>query len=121
MSYELVKNINFKKHTIYSATNNIRPLKYSTWEYLKNASDDEFIGSTLLDIKEGMLHLKNYNLYYLYEIIDNAHIEDDCEKLWDATLTEQEYKELRETIKNKLVSAYHNYKKIDKALILKNP
>ena len=110
MSYELVKNIDFKKHTITSAENNVRPLQYR--KYKIEESDEAFIGSTLLDIQEGMLHLKNYNLFYLYKIIDNAHIEDDYEKLWSFTLAEQEYKELREIIKNKLVLAYKNYNKI---------
>lgn len=110
MSYELVKNIDFKKHTITSAENNVRPLQYR--KHKIEESDYAFIGTTLLDIKEGMLHLKNYNLFYLHEIIKNADIENDCEKLWSPALTEQEYKELRETIKNKLVSAYKNYNKI---------
>lgn len=62
MSYELVKKINLKKHTIVSASNNIHPYDYQEWTF-KADSDKDFIKEVLFNIVEGNFDLNSKSLW----------------------------------------------------------
>lgn len=108
MSYEKVRSINFKEHTITSAVNNIRPLMYRTWEFIECSSDRDFIVSLLSDISDGLIRL-NKKYHYLYDIIKKADIDDLIDIKWNRNTSEDDINKTEKLIEEKLYNAYINY------------
>ena len=89
MSYEIIRSINEKEHKITYATNNIRPLMFSTWTMKfkdgSPVSDRDFQVYMMRQLLEGNFHA---SFSHKYSIIANAirntrKYRELDEKLWN--------------------------------------
>lgn len=119
MSYEKVRNINYKTREITSASNNTYVWNgnkyvhdYITWKYgVDSWSEKEFISNLLMDISNGNLQCGS-KYKKLYILIDKANIKelDDIRWNWDKKYSDDERHRAKAELKDRLYNTYKNYR-----------
>ena len=128
--YEKVYSINFKKHTILSACNNVRPLIYEKWE-MKCENDKDFFIKLMKHCLDGNLHIMNRKSKW-YEIVERIRtyvsyrkwykmydLESDLHYEYNVITNEERNKNyyIFEDLRTRLLEQYYIYvfeKRVDK-------